>query len=264
MIRSVKAYICPYHHSPRAPRDWSLTSDAARLDPLLGKFLKRYAAKDSYLDWGDDPGFFCAEELLGDVRLTSWGVCRRDVRSRLGPGDLVIFFCAKRTPRTWEYFYIGFGTVQACLTREQVWQDSSWEPYRRFYNILGRPGSDGLVQHETFYPYHPDWRNRLSAPYVIFEPQALLSNFNLTNPFHVASYTPGNRVPERWRSHEDPLVAELESLLFIEAGLLRRLRTSPTGFAHVPLSLHNHLGQGRLYALRDKLGGLVVPPDSRR
>jgi hypothetical protein len=40
---------------------------------------------------------------------------------------------------------------------------------------LGRPSRGGFAQQETFHPYHPDWRRRLSAPYVLFEPRAGLS-----------------------------------------------------------------------------------------
>lgn len=115
ILRRVKAYVCPYRHSQPGASDWARTREAAREDPLLQEFLDRYQDADCYLDWGDDPSFFCAEALLGDVRLAGWGVCRRDVRSRLEPGDMIVFFCAKPTPETWEYFYIGFGSVRASL-----------------------------------------------------------------------------------------------------------------------------------------------------
>jgi hypothetical protein len=170
---------------------------------------------------------------------------------------MVVFFCAKPTPSTWEYFFIGFGTVRASLAREEIWREPTLEPYRRFYNILGRPSHGGLAQHEDFYPFHVDWGKRLSAPYILFEPGVGLTHFNLSNPLHVATYVRGGQVPEQWHARGDRLVRHLEQLLFTAPGIRRRLRTSPTRFAHAHLSLHTWLERRDLLILRDELSNLL-------
>src|SRR5262252_6813465 len=137
----MRAYVCVYRNSVPTRRSWALTERAAAGDPALAKFLTAYERSDCYYDWGDDPSFFAASEILGDPRKASWGVCRRDVRSSLQPGDFVAWFCAKQRsePKEWRYFFVGCGTAAHVISRNALWEDSRFAPYRRFYNVLAKP-----------------------------------------------------------------------------------------------------------------------------
>src|SRR5216683_1787219 len=103
----MKAYICVYRHPIPRHRDRRLTELAGASNPTLHRFLEVYDDQNCFYDWGDDPGFFAAGELLGDVRDATWGVCRRDVRNILCKGDYIAFFCAKSFGGSMtEYYYI--------------------------------------------------------------------------------------------------------------------------------------------------------------
>src|SRR6185436_10728065 len=109
------------------------TRAAAPDDLWLNRFLEEYRSPSSYLDWGDDPAFFCARHHFGDVRSASWGVCRRDVRASLYEGDFVAFFCARQSDtqtRHWDYYYIGVGTVSRRCSRADIWTDEQLVSYR--------------------------------------------------------------------------------------------------------------------------------------
>jgi len=160
----VNAYLCTYRQKKPRPREWRRTCAAAEQDTLLRSFLDCY--ESSYYDWGDDPSFFAAQHLLGDVRKPSWGVCRRDVRKRLKEGDLVVFFCGCQHEGGWHYHFVGFGTVAALVSRIVLWTDPACAAYRSFYNVLARLEGNTLVQQETIYDYHDDWLRRADAPYV--------------------------------------------------------------------------------------------------
>lgn len=72
--------------------------------------LEVYFEPDSFCDWGDDPSFFAAKELLGSQRRATWSGCRRAVRELLDPGDYVVFVCGRHSgkrPRSWGYFLVG-------------------------------------------------------------------------------------------------------------------------------------------------------------
>jgi hypothetical protein len=226
----VNAYLCTYRRKTPSPRELRQTKAAAERDPLLRTFLEGY--DNTYYDWGDDPSFFAAEHLLGNVRRASWGVCRRDVRNTLGEGDLVVFFCGCQDERVWHYYFVGFGTVGELVERAALWTDPAHASYRKFYNVLARFDGKGLVQSETFHDYHDDWERRAEAPYVLFD--AAHSAFNLSSPHHVATWD-GGIVPETWAA--DARSRELERLLFVERGIDRRLRTARTGFGHTKLNL---------------------------
>ena len=116
----MKCHLCVYRQpliEDRVIRR-SRAGNGRRPELKVDKFLSRYKrALDvgrngggRFYDWGDDPGFFAAEEFLGDVRGASWGVCRPDVRRELSKGDFVVFFCAQQQPKKptqWHYYYIG-------------------------------------------------------------------------------------------------------------------------------------------------------------
>jgi len=249
----MQGFVCVYRKYSPKRREWKKTQEAAATDSALRKFMDEYRQDDCYYDWGDDPAFFAAQEFMGDVHCASWGVCRRDVRSRLNEGDLVIFFCAKPIidSKRWNYFYIGFGTVKATISRWEIWQNRQYKKYRRFYNVLAEPKGSILTQRETFHPYHPNWQKRIEAPYILFEEDKSLSHFNLTNPLYVATYD--GTIPEKWNSDDSELTARIEKLLFIERGFSRRLRTSPTGYGHRHINLTQNKKGAQLNNLRQEL-----------
>ncbi len=239
----MSGYICVYRHVIPDRNAWDKTHHAALSDPYLLKFLDNYKQNNCFFDWGDDPSFYAAQEFTGNVCNASWGVCRRNVRQRLKLGDLVIFFCAK--PRilefkAWDYYYIGFSTVRAKIDRNQLWTDDKFYCYRRFYNVLAKVRNGEFIQRETFHPYHPDWKERLKAAYILFERDKELSHFNLLNPLCVATYD-GTRIPEKWL-HSNAAV-QLENSLFVERGIQRRLRSAPKGYGHTHINLTN---QGKI------------------
>jgi hypothetical protein len=227
----VKAYLCTYCHKSPKPRDRVETCTAAKEDPLLRKFLKEYDG--SYYDWGDDPSFFAAQHLLGDVRRASWGVCRPDVRKVLKKSDVVVFFCGRKEQgRVWRYYFVGFGIVRELVKpRTALWTDA-YASDHRFYNVLACLEVGRLVQWEIFQPDHDDWQRRADAPYVIFD--GALSFFNLTSPHCVATWD-GGPIPEEWRS--DDRSKAIEQLLFVEREIDRRLRTSAKRRPHPKLNL---------------------------
>jgi hypothetical protein len=228
--REVNAYLCTYRRKKPSARELRETGAAANQDPLLRAFLEDY--EDSYYDWGDDPSFFAAQNLLGDVRKASWGVCRRDVRNTLRERDIVVFFCGRQDEHTWGYYFVGFGTVQVLVERSALWTDPAHSPYRKFYNVLARFDGGRLVQSETFHDFHDDWERRARAPYVLFD--AACSAFNLSSPHHVATWD-GAAIPETWAT--DDRSREIEKLLFVERGIDRRLRTAASGYGHAKLNL---------------------------
>jgi hypothetical protein len=229
---------CVYRHRTPEPRELKQTREAAKSDPRLARFLDGY--QDSFHDWGDDPGFFAAEEHFGDVRRASWGVCRPDVRSRLELGDSVVFFCGRQTGRAWAYHFVGVGVVARLLDRKSLWDSPRLMTYRQFYNLLIDKAGSRFHHHEHFYKWHDNWEERAAAPYVLFDPEA--SAFNLVEPHEVARFD-GRHVPERW--HRYARSQELEELLFRERKIARRLRTSLTGYGHSSLNLSHAGGRTR-------------------
>lgn len=232
----MSAYVSVYTRKIRPRSVQERTARHAEHDPALRRFLDEYP--DSYLDWGDDPSFFAAREFLGDVRRASWGVCRRNLRERLTPGDLVVFFCAREAATTkgrWDYYFVGFATVGSAPTREQVWREERYAGYRSFYNLLVRPEGGTFVHAEAFHPPHADWERRSSAPYILFDSRPGMTEFDLVSPPHVAVYS--GALPETW--NQEPTAAHLENLLFRSRGKVRRLRTSKTGFGHTYMKVSN-------------------------
>jgi hypothetical protein len=227
----VNAYLCVYRHIVPRGVDLRRTEEAAVGNPALRAYLDAYAG--SFYDWGDDPAFFAAERMLGDVREASWGVCRRDVRAALDVGDLVVFFCARQAARAWSYHFVGCATVGALVERHRLWDQSVHARYRAFFNVLARVDGADLVQHELIHRYHDDWRKRATAPYVLFDPQR--TRFNLKTPHLVAEWIPG-APQEAWR--DDESAERLRHLLFVERAIRHRgLRTSSTQRPHPKLNL---------------------------
>jgi hypothetical protein len=208
------------------------------------------------LDWGDDPSFFAATERLGSPNSASWGVCRRDVRAVMQPGDYVVFFRGREQGAgEWHYFYVGVGTVGRCLSRHDLWTAEAGRPYREFFNVLARYTDGHLHQEESIYRFHDDWEARASAPYILFDPDATL--FNLDNPLHVASYRVEEGGVERWRAG-DPRIERLRELVLPPEPTRRRLRSVNVQRSHPKMNLALQ-GQraGGLHPLRDQLLALL-------
>ncbi len=253
----MRAYACVYRKVQPTDAELRATQESAKGHPLLQQFLDAYP--DSFLDWGDDPSFFSAERLLGNIHQASWGVCRPDVRDSIregGVGSFVVFFVGVAADGRWHYYWTGVGTVARFVhDRQELFASPHLKPYGGFLNVLVRPGRAGLEHHEVFRPHHDDWARRIEAPYVVFDPS--LSRFNVRDPLHVSTYVVAKGVPDRWRT-EDKTVREVEQLIYGNRDD-RRLRTAPTMNAHVKFRLK---GTGRqLVELRTRLLGLF---DARR
>lgn len=236
----MKAFIAVYQHSFRDNRVITQTSNRNKGNNFVKKYIDAFNDEESYLDWADDPSFFCAQEILGDVRRSSWGVCRRDVRNQLRPGDLVVFFCGKQNfneLKEWKYYFIGYGTVKETISRERIWEDKSYSQYCSFFNILARPTKGKLEQYELIGDGHDDWKKRITAPYIIFDSDPKKTNFNMKNPLLVALKSSG-KVLEEW-NYEDTKVKTLRYLLFDQFGITRHLRTNNLQRAHRHIVIHN-------------------------
>ncbi len=123
---------------------------------------------NNFYDWGDDPSFFMSKQLFGNFNHVTWGVCRRNVRIQLSEGDVVIFFCGKADKRFWNYYFIGYGTVQCALAnRQQIWTEEAYKSYRKYYNVLVNINGN---HYEPFGEPHDDWKKRIQASYIIFNP----------------------------------------------------------------------------------------------
>jgi hypothetical protein len=235
----VRAFIVVYQHAIRTENEILHTRKNNIGNHLVEKYLEEYLKSDSYLDWADDPSFFCAREMLGDIRKASWGVCRRDVRKQLRSGDIVVFFCGKQNlkiPKEWKYYFVGFGTVKETLSRDEIWKEDKYSLYRDFYNILSRPEKEHMKQCEIIGKGHPDWKNRLTASYIIFDSNPQLTNFNIINPLEVAIKRP-DMVIEEWL--DTPKVKDLKNILLLQFGCNRNLRINNIQRAHRHIALHN-------------------------
>jgi hypothetical protein len=116
---------------------------------------------ESFYDTGDDPAFFSAERLGGAV---SWGVCRTDLRRKVNPGDVVVFFAVKKSSDGLDYFFKGYATVERKVSQVDVWTQDALRGYRRYLNLLIRPRSDTIGEfewHEPVADHKDDWLWRI-------------------------------------------------------------------------------------------------------
>jgi len=146
---------------------------------------------------------------------------------------MVVFFCVREGVSAWEYFFIGCATVHTVVEeRCDLWQKSDYIGYRQFYNLLVRCENGALLQNETFYPFHPDWRRRARTPYLLFDPE--MTRLNLGEPLHVATWRSGEAT-ETWLTGKR--VTELKKHLIDMRGIRRGLRTRSRFRPHTKLNL---------------------------
>lgn len=117
-------------------------------------------------DVGDDPSFFCARRFARKGAAITWGICRRDLRSALVPGDTVVFLGYRRQrDSTVDYSFSGYATVAEKITQTDIWEQSVRSVYRRYLNLLISPSGDGSFAHREIHPGlpHRDWLWRLTC-----------------------------------------------------------------------------------------------------
>lgn len=141
-IRTATVYVAVYHRSPNTA--WPE-------------------------DIGDDPSFVASQNLAPRRGVLTWGVCRQDVRNKLRPGDLVVFFAtdrlADRRPDPVRYAFIGFATVSQKISQVEIWSDPALTVYREYRNLLIRRVGDRFEHFEPGLPpnrWHGDWYWRIA------------------------------------------------------------------------------------------------------
>ena len=167
------------------------------------------------------------------------------MRRQLSPGDLVVFFCAReqnQTPKAWDYFYIGFGTVEKLISRISIWSELQYSLYRSYFNILIKYDCGCVFQYEPFGLPHDDWEKRAKAGYVLFAHNEKLTDFNIINPLYVATYIK-EPIPrtETWFSSENELVNQLEECLLKKFNISRRLRSTNLQRSHPHIRINKYI-----------------------
>lgn len=121
-------------------------------------------------DVGDDPSFVASRTLARHGGVLTWGVCRQDVRNRVRPGDLVVFFAtdrpADRRPKPVRYMFVGFATAVRKVSQVEIWRDRELAVYRQYHNLLIRADRDRFEHCEPGLPkgrWHSDWYWRLAS-----------------------------------------------------------------------------------------------------
>lgn len=120
-------------------------------------------------DVGDDPSFQSRQLHRGAL---TWGVCRPPVRNTMRPGDIVVFFSfpakQKNQEDEWpkEYRLCAFATVETKISQAEIWTDPKFKIFRRYKNLLVRPGKNGVWEHyEPAFDdvhEHKDWVWRMA------------------------------------------------------------------------------------------------------
>ena len=135
MLRNV--YICPFHS--RIDGQWPY-------------------------DTGDDPSF---ESMGINGGPLTWGVCRPQVRSAIGSGDVVIFVSFHKSKDPWHvtYRFCAVATVAQKVSQVSIWSAPELAMFRKYKNLLLAPASKNGWKH--FEPgfgnekEHKDWIWRL-------------------------------------------------------------------------------------------------------
>lgn len=253
-----RAYACVYRQVIPSGFLMNEARQAGEVHEDIRQLLRHYDSGITAYDWGDDPSFFSADHHQGTSGVAAWGVCRPNIRRNLHPGDVMIFFCARRLAKfaPTEYLFTGYATVARRIEdRREIYKRDELAPYRSHLNVLVDYNNNQRVRHERFEPGHPeDWEHRADSPYIIFDPA--LTRLKLRRSRHVASASPGEK-NESWHLG-DPKVRALHDLLFGELEVKRKLRTSSTGSSHPHINLTNALYVvGGVSGLRARLRALI-------
>lgn len=248
-------------------------------------------------DYGDDPSFKASKELHGPL---TWGVCRPNVRNKIGSGDIAVFFSCSRSKDTGNstYHLCSIATVGRKVRQTDFRRTKSLRQFEGYSNLLVRPlpSSRGWEHYEPPHsgPHgHPDWLSRIAdradfrkkdfekvestdrfgpqtrirgrlieiAPnYVIFS-SSKSETLVLANPPIVAHFSPG-QPHESWR--RDKLTRSIRECTLGQArrsGNLRRwLRIGTDRHPHPHPPISFEMPQEKAERWRMGLIGLVGRP----
>lgn len=150
-----------------------LSSYAGYDKSTCGKAYKALSEALACGDWpydvGDDPSFFSERQIGGNL---TWGICRPQVRNRIKPGDMVVFFSCRRRKETdpFEYCLCALATVEQKIRHSDLWSNPELRVYQRYLNLLIKPISEGCWQHDEpgSENDHEDWLWRIveHAPHL--------------------------------------------------------------------------------------------------
>jgi hypothetical protein len=156
---NANVYLAPFHSSFKGYGVEDCRSTYKPLTEALDRNEWPY-------DTGDDPSFFSARYFGGQV---TWGICRQQVRNAIQPCDVVVFFSFRHGEADWpvEYSLCAVATVQTKICISDIWTQSNLRVYRRYLNLLIRPGKvKGWEHFERGLPrdkwHHGDWAWRIA------------------------------------------------------------------------------------------------------
>ncbi len=151
--KKVSIYLSPFHSSYKGYGARVCSAAYKPLSDALGRGEWPY-------DVGDDPAFFSRQYFGGNL---TWGICRQQIRNKLQPGDIVVFFAFRKRGKDepTEYSFCSIATIKQKVTQSAIWKERSLKLYRRYLNLLVRPGSDGIWKHDergnSPNKWHKDW-----------------------------------------------------------------------------------------------------------
>lgn len=151
-------YLAAFHSSFRGYGAGDCRASYAPLSEALERVEWPY-------DTGDDPSFFSRRYFGGQL---TWGICRQQIRTRIQPGDVVVFFSFRnRDGEPVEYRLGAVATVERKVSQADLWNKSEGSGYwRRYLNLLIRQSHFGGWEHyEKGAPprkWHSDWAWRIA------------------------------------------------------------------------------------------------------
>lgn len=155
-----RVYVAPFHAT-------ASDSSNSPCGSIIAAFKKAVKLQGWPYDNGDDPSFYAMRKFGGQL---SWGICRQDVRNRLRPGDIVVFFSFRKFEGTGdsEYRLCAFARVERKVRQTDLWRDANLRTFSRYFNLLIRPSSFSPDAWEHFEPsldgprVHHDWLWRIA------------------------------------------------------------------------------------------------------
>ena len=146
-------YICAFHSRPGQDLNGA-TGQFARVEKAIIDGEWPY-------DNGDDPSFYVARHG-GPL---TWGVCRRDVRSSIEPGAVVVFISfTEGLKKQITYRLCAVATVAEKIEHTRVGQDQRFSS-NRYINVLIRRQNGYWIHDEDDRPssaQHSDWLWRIA------------------------------------------------------------------------------------------------------